>query len=68
MLTFREFIIEADGMTTTALTGLVAKVSGLTRQIHQTPTATKADKILSTQILWLASLMALSVVAGKTNR
>ena len=61
MLTFREYICESGATGRAAVIGITAKVAQLNREVQQDPTATKAEKNLSGQLLWLASLVALGL-------
>ena len=63
MLTFRQFI----GESVAAAVGITAQIASLNRQVQQDRTATKAEKILSSQSLWLATMIAFGMVTGQKN-
>jgi len=65
MLTFRQFLTESSAVTTAATIAITARISGLQRQVAQDRTATQADKIISNQIFWLSSLVALGIVTAE---
>ena len=67
MLTFNEFVTESSTATVAAI-AFAAKISSLNRQITQDRTATKVEKSISSQLFWLASLIAFDIVArGKAD-
>jgi hypothetical protein len=67
MLTFRQFINESSATKNVAAVALAARIASLNRQIQQDRTATKAEKILSSELFWLAALLGLSVAGGKSG-
>jgi hypothetical protein len=66
MLTFRQFINESATKNVAAV-ALAARIASLDRQIQQDRTATKAEKILSSEFFWLAALLGLNVAGGKSG-
>ena len=69
MLTFQEFLVESSGIKAAAAVGITLKIRSLHQQVTQDRTASKVEKILSQEILWLASLAALGIVTEtKANR
>jgi hypothetical protein len=63
----RQFLNESHVKTGTAV-AIVAKIRSLHQQIAQDRSATKVDKTLSQEVVWLAALTALNVVTGENTK
>jgi hypothetical protein len=64
MLTFRQFVSESTIKTATSI-ALALKITSLNRQVQQDRTATRIEKNLSSQIVWLTALTALGLTGEK---
>jgi len=60
VITYRQFV--AESTANIAAVGIAAKILSISRQVAQDKTATTSEKLLSSQIVWLASMVALGVV------
>jgi hypothetical protein len=67
MLTFREYVAESSLRTVGAI-GIGLKLRSLHQQVVQDRTASKADKILSQELVWLAALVGLGFVTGNKDK
>jgi hypothetical protein len=65
VLTFRQYINESSVAKTGAALAIAARIAVLNRQISQDKNATKAEKILSSELFWLAGLVGLTMTSEK---
>jgi hypothetical protein len=74
LMTFAEYVFEADllnegiGPKTAAAVGITVKIRSLHQQIMQDRTASKAEKTISQEILWLASMVAFEIVTSDRSK
>ena len=62
MLTFRQFINESSAVKTGAAIAIGLKIRSLNQQVVQDRNASNAEKALSQQLWWLASLVGIGIV------
>ena len=64
MLTFRQFLNES-GVRSAASVGIALRIRNLNQQIVQDRTASKAEKLISQELLWLSGMVAMAIVTEK---